>query len=268
MVRPSLARTFTDGRIVFSAHPCSHRFAARLRLGGYAGHHERRAARQLDREELERRRHEQDARLDVDGRGALRLLRSSRFALTQPDRLRRQAHLPSASVWSRNALIAFLRESADSAEFAPVRRFLWFVEKSGLLALAFASGLSLPNGSRCPTSGGYFRHRRVGEQAREEELVDETRGNAPKIARQTCRAIGGGCTRAVGVGSPDERSEEFCEAKSQEAAPRRLRSNRAHEPRTRRSGRKAPRRRDMRCRASRTINVPRQICRVVCSRQM
>ena len=28
-------------------------------------------------------------------------------------------------------MIAFLRESADSAEFAPVRRFLWFVEKSG-----------------------------------------------------------------------------------------------------------------------------------------
>ena len=38
---------------------------------------------------------------------------------------------PSASVWSRNTLIAFLSESAERADVAPVRRFLWFVEKSG-----------------------------------------------------------------------------------------------------------------------------------------
>ena len=40
-------------------------------------------------------------------------------------------------------------------------------------------------------------------------------GNAPK---KLC--FGGGCTRAAGVGSPDERSEEPCKARSQEDAPR------------------------------------------------
>ena len=40
-------------------------------------------------------------------------------------------------------------------------------------------------------------------------------GNAPKKLR-----FGGGCTRAAGVGSPDERGEEPYKARSQEDAPR------------------------------------------------
>ena len=32
--------------------------------------------------------------------------------------------------------------------------------------------------------------------------------------------FGGGCTRAAGVGSPDERGEEPCKARSHEDAPR------------------------------------------------
>ena len=181
MERFSSARTFSVGRIVCSAHPCSHRFAARLRLGGYAGHHQGRATSEFHREELERRRDEQDRRLHRDGRGALRLLCSSRapscdirirecsslrssgnltaspqvhLALTQPDRLRQQAHLPSASVWSRNALIAFLSESAERAEFAPVRRFLWFVEKSGLPSSLSLRGYRFPMGSDARQAAG------------------------------------------------------------------------------------------------------------------
>ena len=39
---------------------------------------------------------------------------------------------PSASVWFRKSWIAFLRESAESAELAPVSRFLCGAAKSGL----------------------------------------------------------------------------------------------------------------------------------------
>ena len=72
---------------------------------------------------------------------------------------------PSASVWFRKSWIAFLSESAESAELAPVRRFLCGAAKSGLPSpiVGFARSLvkkswSTRRAARLPIAVGTLRN--------------------------------------------------------------------------------------------------------------